>query len=326
MRRAPSCVLRYPGFSHHPESSFFRLVTLPFSDNLFGSAPVLPDGRTSQLAKTRDSTSGPKCSSDVSRLFSSGEGQSPLDPQSPGRMPFLNGVTPCGQSTALRVLLQCAPRSMEPPRPAAPCSLHSSICRGLLASELWRDPVSCMSVRTGWEQVSLFRTTRPAPSSSSRRRSEPGPGAWAPQGLSSPCFPALPGLGPDEAGVTRLILAGLPGWGEPGEPGFLLLVHEEPGIRCWLTRPCSPRPCPSLLGVRLWRSSCNYAGKKGESSNYPDSSTPRTCGQASFRNLCGTGFEEKKKKKKNNENWPLCLLSLPLPFFIARGKKLTPAA
>ena len=221
----------------------------------------------------------------------------------------------------LRGLLQCAPRSMEPPGPATPSSLHRSICQGLSASGLPRAAASCLSVRAGREQVSLFCTTRPAPCSSSRRRSEPGPGASAPQGLSSPCFPALPGLGLDEAGVSRLFHAGLPGWYEPGEPGFLLPVGEKPGMLVAHPAPAPPGLRPSLLGVRLWRSSCSYAGKKEENQAIiPTVLLPGPVWSGLLRESIRDTIGEKTTKTGLSSSLP------PPAFFHCLGKKLTPVA
>lgn len=135
--------------------------------------------------------------------------------------------------------------------------------------------------------------------------------------------------------MAQLVPTGLPSHGEPGERGGLLQASERQGTCRWPTlSPAPPRLRPSLLGLRLWRSSCLYTGKEVEkSNNYPDSSYSQDCGQASPMPGCPQdpkldGIREKttktsflfslpaafrclgeKKKKKNS----CCLVSLHHP-------------
>lgn len=119
---------------------------------------------------------------------------------------------------------------------------------------------------------------------------------------SAVCVSRL-GLGLDEPGVAQLVPAGLPSHGEPGERGGLLQASERQGTCRWPTlSPAPPRLRPSLLGLRLWRSSCLYSGKEAENQTIiPTILTSRAvvrlppC-QAALKTRNCTAIEKKQQK------------------------------
>lgn len=157
---------------------------------------MLPDGRTSQLAKTEDLSSGPACSSNFSWVSGSGREESPGSAVTRPECISQTGLLLETSLLPLQALLQCVLRSLEPTGSRGPFQPPRLCAPGLFASPWPRVPVSVLLSEHGGIRGLRVGTTHP----SSSPRPTPGPGA----GTCCPC------LRPGQAWVWMIL--GRPTW------------------------------------------------------------------------------------------------------------------
>lgn len=226
-----------------------------------------------QLAPTRDpSSSGPTCPSGFSRLASSGQGQRPLDPKSPGQSAFpRRGHCGCCFSVPQASGAHRAPWPFPAPTtPSARACLHP---RGGGGGALSISVCFCPRARAAGTGISdPHHTPLPEPLQLSEARTW----AWnsGSSGTPQSLFPARHCLGPGEPGVTQCIRAGVSAGAHPASEAASAQVRSHahtlaahPVPRATLT-PSDPSDVVPGALVRL------FGEGRGEPSPYLDTPSP----------------------------------------------------